>query len=92
MKPAGPPSEVALGCGAMGDGGDGAQETMDVLMEISTLLNTGLDRATLQILVELIEAGVHPEALARVVLELRRELQAVREKEERCATSLLHDA
>ncbi|KFH01088.1 c13orf37, related protein [Toxoplasma gondii MAS] len=64
------------------DDGDG-QETMEILMEISTLLDTGLDRATLQILVELVEQGVHPEALSRVVLEMRRELQAVREKEER---------
>lgn len=56
-------------------------------MEISTLLNTGLDRATLQILVELVEQGIHPEALARVVLELRRELVAVRGKEQKGAPS-----
>ena len=32
--------------------------------EISNLLNTGLDRQTLAILVNLCEAGVNPEALA----------------------------
>ncbi|CBZ54465.1 UPF0582 protein C13orf37, related [Neospora caninum Liverpool] len=68
------------------DGGD-PQETMEILMEISALLNTGLDSTTLQILVELVEQGVHPEALSRVVLEMRRELQAVREKEEKSARS-----
>lgn len=44
-----------------------------MLHEISTILNTGLDRKTLSILVELIESGVNPEALAAVVKELRRE-------------------
>ncbi len=32
--------------------------------EVSTILNTGLDRQTLAILVNLCEAGVNPEALA----------------------------
>ncbi|CAI2162176.1 927_t:CDS:2 [Funneliformis geosporum] len=40
-----------------------------VLYEISTLLNTGLDRDTLSICLNLCENGVNPEALA----ELRRE-------------------
>lgn len=56
-------------------------ETMEILFELATLLDTGLDRETLAILVELIEQGVHPQALARVVLELRRELLAVRAEE-----------
>ena len=42
-------------------------------MEISQILNTGLDKTTLSILVGLCEQGVNPEALAEVVLELRRE-------------------
>ncbi|CAM9440631.1 unnamed protein product [Chrysoparadoxa australica] len=46
---------------------------MDVLHEISSILNTGLDRRTLGILVQLVESGVNPEALAAVVQELRRE-------------------
>ena len=44
-----------------------------VLHEISTILDTGLDRKTLSLLLELIESGVNPEALAAVVKELRRE-------------------
>mmetsp|Transcript_9574 Transcript_9574/g.10906 ORF Transcript_9574/g.10906 Transcript_9574/m.10906 type:complete len:86 (-) Transcript_9574:769-1026(-) len=50
-----------------------AQQTMDVLFELSQLLNTGLDKATLSILVSLCENGVNPEALAMVVKELKRE-------------------
>ena len=44
-----------------------------VLHEISTILDTGLDRRTLSLLLELTESGVNPEALAAVVKELRRE-------------------
>jgi len=44
-----------------------------VLYELSRLLNTGLDRETLGILVSLCENGTNPEALAMVVKELRRE-------------------
>jgi len=48
-------------------------ETLDTLYEISTLLETGLDKQTLSILVGLCEAGVNPEALAAAIKELRRE-------------------
>ena len=48
-----------------------------VLFDISQLLNTGLDRATLNVLVGLTETGVNPEALAAVVKELRRESAAL---------------
>lgn len=50
-----------------------AQQSLDDLFELSTILNTGLDRETLSVLVELCECGVNPEALAAVVKELRRE-------------------
>lgn len=46
--------------------------------EISDLLNTGLDEETLQICVQLLEAGVNPEALAAVIQELRRETAAIK--------------
>jgi mitotic-spindle organizing protein 1 len=51
---------------------------LSVIFEISKLLNTGLDRETLAILVSLCESGVNPEALGAVVKELRREAQAVK--------------
>ncbi|OTA37274.1 hypothetical protein BTJ68_02692 [Hortaea werneckii EXF-2000] len=41
-----------------------ARETIDILHEISTLLNTHLDRQSLSYCVSLIENGVNPEALA----------------------------
>ena len=47
------------------------------LMEISKLLNTGLDSESLSICVKLIEAGVNPEALAMVIKELRRESASI---------------
>ena len=51
---------------------------MRVLEEMSELLNTGLDRESLGLLVALTEEGVNPEALAAVVKELRREAAAIR--------------
>ena len=42
------------------------------------MLNTGLDDETLKVCVQLLEAGINPEALATVVLELRREATALR--------------
>jgi len=50
-----------------------AQQTLDILHDISQLLNTGLDRETLVTCVGMIESGVNPEALAAVIQELRRE-------------------
>ena len=41
---------------------------MEILFEISQILNTGLDRASLRILISLTESGANPEALAAVVL------------------------
>ncbi|EAS31662.3 mitotic-spindle organizing protein 1 [Coccidioides immitis RS] len=50
-----------------------AREVIDILHEISTLLNTHLDRTELSLCVSLIENGVNPEALATVIKELRKE-------------------
>ncbi|KAF8817531.1 hypothetical protein BYT27DRAFT_7199065 [Phlegmacium glaucopus] len=50
-----------------------AQQTLDILYEISQLLNTQLDKATLATCVGMVENGVNPEALAAVIQELRRE-------------------
>uniref|UniRef100_A0AAV1UZB6 Mitotic-spindle organizing protein 1 n=1 Tax=Peronospora matthiolae TaxID=2874970 RepID=A0AAV1UZB6_9STRA len=48
-------------------------EVMETVYELSRLLNTGLDRDTLAILMALIQKGVNPEALAAVVKDLRKE-------------------
>ncbi|KAK3943514.1 mitotic-spindle organizing protein 1 [Diplogelasinospora grovesii] len=54
-----------------------AQQAVDILHEISTILNCHLDRRTLSICISMIENGVNPEALATVVKELRKEGQEV---------------
>ena len=54
-----------------------AQQAIDVVYEMSELLNTGLDRQTLSILVALTENGVNPEALANVVEQLQNESRRV---------------
>ncbi|KAK6070542.1 hypothetical protein SCUP234_03097 [Seiridium cupressi] len=41
-----------------------AQQAVDILHEISTILNCQLDRRTLSICISMIENGVNPEALA----------------------------
>ncbi|MCJ1440045.1 MAG: hypothetical protein MMC23_000527 [Stictis urceolatum] len=54
-----------------------AKEVVDVLLEISTLLNTGLNRSQLSICVSMIEHGTNPEALAAVVKEMRKEAEKI---------------
>ncbi|KAI0216422.1 Mitotic-spindle organizing protein 1 [Lamellibrachia satsuma] len=58
-----------------------ARETLGTLLEISKLLNTGLDAESLAICVRLCESGVNPEALANVIRELRRETAALKAAE-----------
>ncbi len=48
------------------------------MKELSDLLNTGLDAESLGLCVQLLEAGVNPEALATVVKTLRRESAALK--------------
>lgn len=55
-----------------------ADQALDNLHQISNILDCGLDKDTLRILVGLCEAGVNPEALAHVVKELRREAALLR--------------
>lgn len=47
-------------------------EALDIAYEINKILDCGLDKNTLSICIALLEAGVHPEALAAVVKKLRR--------------------
>ncbi|KAJ8905311.1 hypothetical protein NDN08_001818 [Rhodosorus marinus] len=51
------------------------KEAFDAAFELSSLLDTGLDRDTLRILMKLCEQGVNPEALASIVKELRSQYQ-----------------
>jgi mitotic-spindle organizing protein 1 len=50
--------------------------TVDVVYELARVLDCGLDRRTVQILMALVDAGVYPSALAAVVKELRAQASA----------------
>jgi len=67
-----------------------ATEALNIVSEISNILDTGLDRETLSICISLIEAGVNPEALAAVVRELRREAAALKAANQQAATGAQH--
>lgn len=54
-------------------------QSMKLIRELSSLLDTGLDDISLKIIVELIELGVDPEALVKVVIQLKNQ-KAQREK------------
>ncbi|KAL2643958.1 hypothetical protein R1flu_011545 [Riccia fluitans] len=56
-----------------GAGVEKARETLNLAHAMVSTMRTNLDRQTVSILVGLCEHGVHPEALATVVKELRRE-------------------
>lgn len=51
---------------------------ISALLEMSKLLNTGLDAEQLATCVRLCENGVNPQALALVIQELRRETANIR--------------
>ncbi|KAL0376933.1 UNVERIFIED_CONTAM: Mitotic-spindle organizing protein 1B [Sesamum calycinum] len=50
-----------------------ARDSLELVFHMSNILDTGLDRHTLSILIALCEMGLNPESLAVVVKELRRE-------------------
>jgi mitotic-spindle organizing protein 1 len=50
--------------------------------ELNNVLNAGLDRESLSLLIQLVEMGVNPEALAACVKELRSEAQAIQQKQQ----------
>ncbi|KAL7137899.1 hypothetical protein ABFS83_10G125700 [Erythranthe nasuta] len=49
------------------------RESLELAFHMSNILETGLDRHTLSILIALCETGLNPESLAAVVKELRRD-------------------
>lgn len=51
-----------------------ARDSLDIAFQMSNILDTGLDRHTLSILIALCDLGLNAEALAAVVKELRRNL------------------
>lgn len=50
-----------------------ARDSLDFVFHMSNILETGLDRHTISVLIALCEMGLNPESLVAVVKELRRE-------------------
>ncbi|KAI3738024.1 hypothetical protein L2E82_28042 [Cichorium intybus] len=50
-----------------------ARESLELVFQMSNILDTGLDRHTLSVLIALCDLGLNPEALAAVVKEFRRD-------------------
>ncbi|XP_062113393.1 mitotic-spindle organizing protein 1B-like [Humulus lupulus] len=50
-----------------------ARESLDLAFHLSNMLDTGLDRHTLSVLIALCDLGLNPEALAALVKDLRTE-------------------
>lgn len=50
-----------------------ARESLDLAFGMANILDTGLDRHTLSVLIALCDLGLNPEALAAVIKELQRE-------------------
>jgi mitotic-spindle organizing protein 1 len=65
--------DARLRQGTAGTSGAPPARLLDAALELSSLVGAGLDRDTLVVLLQLLDAGVNPEALASVVKELRRE-------------------
>ncbi|CAG2108722.1 unnamed protein product [Medioppia subpectinata] len=54
---------------------NGSKEITDMICEMSSILKTDLDPESLVICFKLLESGVNPEALAKVVHNLRKQSQ-----------------
>ncbi|KAK9068380.1 hypothetical protein SSX86_012493 [Deinandra increscens subsp. villosa] len=50
-----------------------ATESLELVFQMSNILDTGLDRHTLSVLIALCDLGLNPEALAAVVKEFRND-------------------
>lgn len=46
-------------------------QAIDAIVSLSTIINTGLKRNEIECILSLLENGVHPAALATLILELR---------------------
>lgn len=54
-------------------------KVLDAAFELSQILDCGLEREQIAVLMGLLETGVSPDALATVVKELKREARAYAE-------------
>lgn len=58
-----------------------SQELRANLQNISSILNTGLTPETLDICIQLCEAGVNAQALSNVIQQIRREMAQIQQNE-----------
>ena len=61
---------------------EGEAEQINLLFQVSNLLDTGLDRPTLALLTKLCASGVNPEALADVMHYLQQEKQRIQQQQQ----------
>ncbi|PKK46927.1 hypothetical protein CI102_9887 [Trichoderma harzianum] len=64
-----------------------ASQAVDILEEISTMLNCHMDRRMLSTCISLIEQGVHPESLVQVIKELREIADDTRREQQEAAAA-----
>ncbi|KAK4362763.1 hypothetical protein RND71_018004 [Anisodus tanguticus] len=50
-----------------------ARDSLELVFHMSNILDTGLDRHTLSVLISLCDLGLNPEALAAVIKEFRQQ-------------------
>ena len=50
------------------------KESLEILHEISELLNCNLDKKTISVIISLIENGANPIAVASIIKELKNEM------------------
>ncbi|KAK1425978.1 hypothetical protein QVD17_14645 [Tagetes erecta] len=60
-------------CVGMDEDAAAARESVELVFQMSNILETGLDRHTLSVLIALCDLALNPEALAAVVKELRKD-------------------
>ncbi|EEA06029.1 uncharacterized protein CMU_017830 [Cryptosporidium muris RN66] len=53
---------------------DKGNEIVDILSDISNLLEAGLDKESLVLLIRLCSLGVSPETLSEVIQEIRKDI------------------
>ncbi|KAF3626469.1 Mitotic-spindle organizing protein 1B [Capsicum annuum] len=52
-----------------------ARDSLELVFHMSNILDTGLDRHTLSLLISLCDLGLNPESLAALIKELRQAKQ-----------------
>lgn len=65
-----------------------ARDSLELVFHMSNILDTGLDRHTLSVLIALCDLGFNPEVLTAVIKELRQETPSSSSQQRTLAPSL----